>query len=86
LFSFLLQLVGLTSPLLQLVGLICLMSDTLKKTMEDELATTIIDKIVFPYISGSWARLQPGQSAGLTCLVPDSLARTYFYITMKMNI
>ncbi len=43
LFLFILQVVGLAFTPLQHVELTCLIADTLKKTLENELTTTTID-------------------------------------------
>ncbi len=57
-FFLILQVVGLASSLLKLIGLICLISDTLKKSMETKITTETIDHC-FLHPPGSWAGLQP---------------------------
>jgi hypothetical protein len=47
LFFLILQVVGLASTLLQLVGLTCLIADTLEKTLENELTTSTIDNYLY---------------------------------------
>jgi hypothetical protein len=73
---FVIQVVGLASTVLQLMGLTCLLADSLKKPTKNKHKSTTIDLFLFFILQVVGLASTLLQLVGLTCLLADSLKKT----------
>jgi hypothetical protein len=76
LFSLLLQVVGLASTLLKLLGLTCLLTDSLKKTLENELQLQKLLNVFFLSLQVVGLASTLLKLVRLICLIADILKKT----------